>query len=175
MSKNIIVALLLFLISAIFIQGCANKSGAEALHEQREGGYEDEIEYYSKVIEDERNNTEQDCYCNRACAYMGTGEYAKAIEDCTRALQLNPYDADTYCNRGYSYYILGDYEKAIEDYEQTIELNENNICAYHSRGIAYHKMNKYDKAIEDYTKVIELDPDNVKAYNNRASALLAVV
>ena len=42
-------------------------------------------------------------------------ENFKAIDDYTRAIELDPENADTYDNRGLAYVTLSQYQKAIDD------------------------------------------------------------
>ena len=49
------------------------------------------------------------------------GQYEKAIEDYTKAVDLNPDYANTYNSRGISYRNSGEYEKAAEDFNKVIE------------------------------------------------------
>jgi len=52
---------------------------------------------------------------NRGLAYSNLGQYQKAIDDYTRAIELDPENADTYDNRGLAYVTLSQYQKAIDD------------------------------------------------------------
>ncbi|MDR2158537.1 MAG: tetratricopeptide repeat protein [Treponema sp.] len=46
-----------------------------------------------------------------------------AVEDLTRAIEINPDDEEAYYQRGLARTLLGEKNKALEDYEQTIALN----------------------------------------------------
>lgn len=45
---------------------------------------------------------------------MTRGDYERAIENSTRAIELEPRHAPAFNNRGYAYRKLGLYEKAVE-------------------------------------------------------------
>ena len=62
-------------------------------------------------------------YCNRGSAKNSSGDYAGAIEDYTKAIELDPKFAVAYCNRGNAKDSSGDYAGAIEDYTKAIELD----------------------------------------------------
>src|ERR1700722_3997467 len=47
----------------------------------------------------------------------------QAIENYSKALQVNPKDEKTYCDRGNLYVTLKEYQKAIDDYSQALVLN----------------------------------------------------
>jgi tetratricopeptide (TPR) repeat protein len=65
------------------------------------------------------------------------GQYQKAIDDYTKAIELNSKNAGAYYNRGIAYNDLGQYQKAIDDYTKAIELNPKDAGAYGNRGVAY--------------------------------------
>ncbi|MEM7184934.1 MAG: tetratricopeptide repeat protein, partial [Spirochaetota bacterium] len=54
--------------------------------------------------------------------YSDLQDHEKAIEDYTKAIDINPEDVDAYCNRGIAHYYLKDYEKAMEDYTKAIDI-----------------------------------------------------
>jgi tetratricopeptide (TPR) repeat protein len=109
-------------------------------------------------------------YYNRGNAYGKLKQYKRAIEDYSKAIELDLKFADAYNNRGNAYDELKQYKRAIEDYNKAIELNPTYAMAYYNRGNAYGKLKQHEKAIEDYSKAIELDLKYADAYNNRGNA-----
>ncbi|MEW6528449.1 MAG: tetratricopeptide repeat protein [Candidatus Micrarchaeota archaeon] len=57
------------------------------------------------------------------------GNYDSAIQEYTKAIELNPKNADAYFNRGLCYEKQGKYDLAIQDYKKTIKLNPENLEA----------------------------------------------
>ncbi len=57
-----------------------------------------------------------------------------AIEDYTKAIEINPKDADAYKFRGVAKDELGDYFDAILDFNKSIELKPDNSQVYTFRG-----------------------------------------
>ncbi|MEO0536487.1 MAG: tetratricopeptide repeat protein, partial [Cyanobacteria bacterium P01_A01_bin.123] len=100
--------------------------------------------------------------------------YQGAIDDYTKAIELNPDYADAYNNRGIAKRALGDNQDAIDDYTKAIELNPNYADAYTNRGNAKGALEEYQGAIADHTKAIELNSDYALAYNNRGIAKRAL-
>ena len=108
-----------------------------------------------------------------AMAYNGRGsakddlkDYAGAIADYDKAIELDPKDASTYNNRAISKKNLKDYAGAIADYNKAIELDPQYAYAYNNRGIAKYDLKDYAGAIADYDKAIELNPKYTRAYKN---------
>jgi tetratricopeptide (TPR) repeat protein len=93
-----------------------------------------------------------------------------AIDDLSKAIELDPQDAVTYNNRGSAYYDQGELDQAITDLSKAIELDPELAIAYKNRGFAYGNKGELDQAIADYSKAIELDPRDVIVYNNRGFA-----
>jgi tetratricopeptide (TPR) repeat protein len=106
-------------------------------------------------------------YNNRGNSYYKLEEHGKAVEDLTKAIELNPDYALYYNNRGISYAKLKEYGKAVEDLTKAIELNPDYALYYNNRGISYYKLEEHGKAVADYTKAIELNPDEAVYYGNR--------
>jgi tetratricopeptide (TPR) repeat protein len=100
------------------------------------------------------------------------GEYAKAIEDCNKAIQLDPQFAEAYFSRGTAHLRKRDFDSAIADYGQAIQIDPKDARAYLNRAMAYLGKCNYDKALADGDQAISLDPRNALAYVNRATVYL---
>ena len=98
------------------------------------------------------------------------GQYAVAIKDFDKAIELNPNDANAHYGRGIAKAGLKQHFAAIKDFDMTIELKEDYADAYHNRGIAKHSLEQYDSAIRDFNTAIQLDPNNARAHYNRGLA-----
>ena len=61
-------------------------------------------------------------YLNRGTAYAELGQKERAIEEYSRAIELDPKKTKAYLNRGVAYAELGQMERAIEEYSRAIEL-----------------------------------------------------
>lgn len=95
--------------------------------------------------------------------------YAAALTNFTRAVELNPRHAGAYCGRGMSKWWLQDYSGAIADYDKAIALNPKEGGYYSNRGQARFALHKVSEALADYNKAIDLDPRNVQAHFNRGT------
>src|SRR4030042_1179320 len=118
------------------------------------------------MVSAECSQTAEEFY-NRGNAKVGLQRYRWAIEDYTKALELDPEYAMAYYNRGAAKYGIQDYKGAITDYTRAIELDPEYAMAYYNRGLAKGKLQDYLGAISDYTRAIEIDPEAAEAYLNR--------
>jgi tetratricopeptide (TPR) repeat protein len=64
---------------------------------------------------------------NLAYALVKRGEYSRAIEFCTRAIELDPQYGSSYGNRALAYAWSNDYEQAKRDYDQAVKLGARPI------------------------------------------------
>lgn len=71
---------------------------------------------------------------------LQVGNYERAIEDYTQALQVDPQNSYAYYNRGIIRDGSGDYEGAVEDFSHAIRLDPANADFFHNRGFSLRKM-----------------------------------
>lgn len=102
-------------------------------------------------------------YRKRADENVGKGEYALAVNDYSRAIELNPKEVSVYLNRGLAHYNQKNYDLAAADYDKAIELNPGDSMLYFNRGNSFEKMGNLQKAVGDYRKAFELDAGNEAA------------
>ena len=141
----------------------------------------------------------------RAAVYYSLGkkkldakDYAGAIVDFDKVIEIDTEDADAYNNRGLAELRLGEsetasgnakkaqrlYKAAIEDITRSIQIDPEDADAYNNRGLAELRLGEsetasgnakkaqrlYKAAIEDITRSIQIDPEDADAYNNRGLA-----
>jgi tetratricopeptide (TPR) repeat protein len=106
-------------------------------------------------------------------------DYAKAVADLTKMLEMQPKYYSARFNRALCYEQLREYDKAIDDYSKIIDddtdfsrngnTKANCLAATrHYRGRAYQWYKKdYAKAVADYTESLRLDPQLEEMVNYR--------
>jgi tetratricopeptide (TPR) repeat protein len=97
------------------------------------------------------------------------GNVRGAIDEFTRAIEIDPRFDRAYTNRGIMWMETGDYDKAITDINRAIEINPQQFAAFNSRGNALRFKGEFDSAIADYTTSIRLNPQSAVPYNNRGA------
>jgi tetratricopeptide (TPR) repeat protein len=119
----------------------------------------------------------QTVYSQTARGYFTSGirkqsksDYEGAIQDFTKAIELNPNYAKAYGNRGNAKQTLGDFKGAIEDYNKVLELKPNDALAYVNRGKAKWQLRDFKGSVEDYNWAIKVNPKYADAYYARANA-----
>lgn len=119
------------------------------------------VAYFDEVLKYDPNDWQ--LYSYRAIAYCNTGDYAKALPDHTRSIELAPELGYLWSNRGYTKAHIGDYKGALEDCNTAIKLDPTFSYAYNNRGYALYNLGDKKAAIADFNRAIELDFTNPHA------------
>lgn len=125
------------------------------------------IERFSEPL---LNPANASAYYNRGFERLDIGDYEGAVDDYTRALQIDGNQPTAYNNRGLAKFQVGDFAGAISDYTRSLELNDNEAVVYFNRGFARFNQGDYTGAIGDYTESILKAPEQTGAYFYRGEA-----
>ena len=85
----------------------------------------------NRVLQYEPNNLT--ALANRAGAYAENGDLTKALDDCNKALLIDPNYALAHHNKGYVYELMGQTEQAIKEYRISCQLNIAASCNEYQR------------------------------------------
>lgn len=117
------------------------------------------IDLTEKIKLDPLNSSLYYQRCTYNLRYGSPLDTGKAVDDCTKAINLNPEFKQAYNNRGMGQIDLGNYQHAVSDINKAIAIDQNYALAYESLGEAYVKIGKYDDAISNFQKALQLDPN----------------
>ncbi|MCR4289258.1 MAG: tetratricopeptide repeat protein [Candidatus Scalindua sp.] len=107
---------------------------------------------------------------NRSKIRKENGDYKGALDDCNKAVLLNPKNPGAYCNRGVIHEKMGMFSDAIKNYDVAISLNRKYASAYYNRGSLFGVVGRYGLAIKDFNEAIAISPGFTLFYLNRAIA-----
>jgi lipoprotein NlpI len=96
---------------------------------------------------------------SRGTAYYLLRLYDHAIQDYTRAAQLNGAYEYVFSSRGLAYEMEGNFERAIQDYDQAIKLNPKMPGLYSLRASTQFKLGNYSAAKSDFAAALKQDPE----------------
>ncbi|MGB8647076.1 MAG: tetratricopeptide repeat protein [Anaerolineae bacterium] len=87
------------------------------------------------------------------------GDCDTALDNYTRAIELNPNLAEAYNNRAYVEMVKKDYAAALPDLDRAIQLRPNYVNALMNRGdiYNYYYAIDYTRAVADYDRVLQID------------------
>jgi len=100
---------------------------------------------------------------------LGSGRlaYERAVDQFTRAIQIDPQFVEAYFQRGILYWReIQNYHRAIRDLTRVLELDAERTDVLFNRALAYQSRGDYAQAIADYERFLAVDGDS----NWRASA-----
>jgi tetratricopeptide (TPR) repeat protein len=126
--------------------------------------YDRAIDDYTNVIDRGPDECVSVAYNNRAEALNFKGEYAKALVDANKAIELSLddgafYDGEFYDTRGYIYCLSGDSDKALADFNTAIDLGgtSSSPIFYYHRALTYRDKGDKTAAVADCIKAVTLD------------------
>ena len=89
-------------------------------------------------------------YAARGNIYEMDKDDQKALQDYTKATELNRKAADIFFRKGLLNRKLKNYEDAVKDFDQVIELDGNKADAYYERGYTYAFLGDKKQVLSDY-------------------------
>jgi tetratricopeptide (TPR) repeat protein len=116
-------------------------------------------------------------YIREGDSHFENGEYMKAVDLYTKAINMSDSAADDVCQlynkRGMAYAELGGCVDAISDYTAALKSNPEYPEPLCNRSREYLNMGNFIAAMDDISKFIELDPDFHEGYLNRAICIIS--
>lgn len=109
-------------------------------------------------------------YISRGVCYRRQGYFLHAIDDYTKALQVEPRNVLALTNRGLALAKWERYDEAIDDLTRAIAINPNRWKTFLIRGNAHFDKRSYAEAIADYDHALKLVPQLRAAKINRRDA-----
>ena len=88
--------------------------------------------------------------------HIRQGNKDSAIEDFTKAIEIDPGYYYAYYNRALVYYRSGNLVDCLADYNKAIELNPENVYWTIERGFLYMEIGEREKALIDLERSQEL-------------------
>jgi tetratricopeptide (TPR) repeat protein len=96
--------------------------------------------------------------------------YDTAIQDCSKATELDSTYIDAYYYTGIANNEKKEYNKAIEYFKKGINLSPNHAKSWNHMGFSYEKLDQFDKAIDSYKKAVGFESTYTLAHYNLANA-----
>ncbi|CAN6331046.1 unnamed protein product [Urochloa humidicola] len=97
------------------------------------------IELYSQAIEVNGSNAVY--WANRAFAHTKLEEYGSAVQDATKAIEIDPRYSKGYYRRGAAYLAMGKFKEALKDFQQVKKICPNDPDAT-------RKLKECEKAVQ---------------------------
>ena len=107
-----------------------------------------------------QNPDDAEAHANLGAVYQKKNDFSAALQEYTKAEELNPSNITTRLNLGTLYQAQKDYETAIEAYDTIIEYNPNYMQAYLYKAQCYRAMGNKEAAMQNYKLALNLEPSN---------------
>lgn len=111
---------------------------------------------------------------NRAQINFLSNEPESALDDFSRAIELNPNYADYWLNRGILNQYMGNWDNALADYEAYLNFNPEDSEAYLSMAQIYLTLGDLTNTLSSLDSAIEITPEDAELYIFRGSIYLQV-
>ncbi len=95
-------------------------------------------------------------YNLRGLVIRTMGDPRKALENFTRAVELEPNE-DNYYQRGATYQLLGEHRRAIADFDQVIAFKPDQAPAYFARAESRRAIGDLSGAAADHKQGLIID------------------
>ena len=95
-------------------------------------------------------------YLNRGVAYVNVGDFKSAVEDFTRALQLEPGSVEAYSNRGFALVRSARVRLALADFDRAIAIDPGQAKLFAMRGGAWVTLGDLPRACQDWQRACAL-------------------
>ena len=89
--------------------------------------------------------------------FVEAKNYKDAIEQFTKAVQIDPDYVDAYIERARAYTILKDHAMAAEDYDRALVFEKKKEELYQEAAESNFELGQYDKALELIKEVLKMD------------------
>ena len=113
-------------------------------------------------------------YYKSAKELSKTGNYDEAVDNYTKAIELDPKFINAYTERALAYEELGQIKEAAADYESLTELLPNEYMWFYKAALLQYKLNKYTIAISLLKSAAELEQNDAKIPELKMRCLLAL-
>jgi tetratricopeptide (TPR) repeat protein len=103
--------------------------------------------------------------------YFGQQDYALAIAEYEKAIEINPEFSQPYNQLGYSHRFSGEFKEAEDAFKKYIELIPNDPNPYDSYAELLMKMGQFEASIEHYDKALSINAKFMPSYIGIATNL----
>ena len=103
-----------------------------------------------------KKDDEADDYNERGISYFNVMQYADAVKEFTKAINIIKTDPDYFLNRAMAYYSLKMYDAAIKDCKSAITLSADRGDYHNTLGAIYDDMKDLKSAMNEFNEAIRL-------------------
>jgi protein O-mannosyl-transferase len=106
-------------------------------------------------------------YNNRGIIYLGEEKFDMAIQDFTKAMEIDPKMFYAYNNRGAVYMKKQMYQEALADFQAALQISPADMKAQYNLSKCHLLMRNYHEGLRSYDLLIKEHPEMARAWNDR--------
>ena len=118
------------------------------------------------------NHNESEWHLRRANCYRLAQKNYLALEECIKAVKLNPYLEKGQHRLADLLFQKKDYAGAIEHYNLALQIDPDQFDSHYNLALAYKSSGHIDAAIDQYVEALKIRPDYTNARRRLAVDLL---
>jgi protein O-mannosyl-transferase len=107
-------------------------------------------------------------YFGRGLEYGDQGKTQEAVQDFSRAIELDSTMKDAYKFRGSIYAQARRLPEAQKDLEKFVSFDDKDVVVWHNLAMLYMNTNQTQKSLNAFNKTIALKPEAAVTYSKRA-------
>jgi tetratricopeptide (TPR) repeat protein len=111
-------------------------------------------------------------YINEGNKLRDKKEYAAAIDEYKKAIEIKPTSTLAQVNLGFCFFQMGDFQLARERFQQAVWLDEKDATNQYWLGVTFIRLKQYKQALPVMQQAVKLDPSSPYNRYNLAEAYL---
>lgn len=108
------------------------------------------------------DETSADDYLKRGKMRLAKRQYADAVKDLTKCIELDPKSVDAFSERGSAYFMLGKFDESVADFDKQIKLDPKKANEHWRRGISLYYAGKYEEGAKQFVGYENVSTDDVE-------------
>ena len=101
-------------------------------------------------------------YAARAAVFERRRDFARAVADYDKVIELSPQAAAAYQRRGENQFRLGRFKESVADFDKVIELHPDREPYHWQRGISLYYAGEFERGAKQFETHKSVNPDDVE-------------
>jgi len=129
--------------------------------------WDNAIQQFKIVKDDIFYANSENASINLGLAYLGKGDYPKALEELRAVGAGNPNNPIIRLSLGRVYFAMDKTEQAIAEYKKALTIYNDFGAAHYHIGLAYLKLNRVADARASFNEVVRIMPDTDMGHSSQ--------
>jgi Tfp pilus assembly protein PilF len=127
--------------------------------------WDNAIQQFKMVKDDIFYENSENATINLGLAYLGKGDYPKALEEMRSVAAINPRNPVIRLALGRVWFAMDKTELAIAEYKKALEIFRDYGDAHYYLGLAYLKLNNTDAARTSFKETVRIIPETERGHS----------